>query len=482
MPRKAPNTVIPAILKRRRDPAAPPARERTRMSQEDRDLINQLFEGATLSRDEMARVAAITVLELTPEIVRTLYGANPDANDLTDALLSKIEAIESSATADQTGAEIVDLLEQLQGALRLDASAIRNLLLDYSDLTGLPTLGTAAATDATDYAAAAHNHAISEVTGLQTALGDASGGKFVDGTDAADAVYPLGKVAVGTDTPTAKLHVTGSDGAEVVQKVVGAAGQTANLAEWRDAGGTLIAAITAIGQLLAYGKGGSVSCVAIGQDALKVNIKPNNTAVGAFSLSANTTGSNNTAFGTACLRKNVTGIRNMAVGTSALQDNVSGNYNAAIGTNCLVRNISGSSNTANGDSSLFSNTTGDRNIASGFGALQANVTGSGNLGLGTGAGRSASDNVNNSTGEDSIFIGGNTKPQSNNQVNQIVIGDSAVGEGSNSVVLGNDDVVKTVLKGKVQATSINFSGLPTATTGLASGDVWNDSGTLKIIS
>jgi hypothetical protein len=398
------------------------------MSQEDRDLINQLFEGATLSRDEMARVAAITVLELTPEIVRTLYGANPDANDLTDALLSKIEAIESSATADQTGAEIVDLLEQLQGALRLDASAIRNLLLDYSDLTGLPTLGTAAATDATDYAAAAHNHAISEVTGLQTALGDASGGKFVDGTDTADAVYPLGKVAVGTDTPTAKLHVTGSDGAEVVQKVVGAAGQSANLAEWRDAGGTLIAAITAEGQLLALGPSGQL----------------NSSLIGRFAGS------------------DAQGINLLAIGSLALQRS-SGDNLIGIGTGALRE--AEDSNSA----------------AIGFFALGSLKKGS-SIALGKSAGRRAADFSFLTDADRSLFIGNSTRSQANNQVNEIVIGDNAVGEGSNSVVLGNDDVVKTVLKGKVQATSINFSGLPTATTGLASGDVWNDSGTLKIIS
>lgn len=35
--------------------------------------------------------------------------------------------------------------------------------------------------------------------------------------------------------------------------------------------------------------------------------------------------------------------------------------------------------------------------------------------------------------------------------------------------------------GAVQATTLNLSQLPTASTGLASGDVWNDSGTLKIV-
>ena len=35
--------------------------------------------------------------------------------------------------------------------------------------------------------------------------------------------------------------------------------------------------------------------------------------------------------------------------------------------------------------------------------------------------------------------------------------------------------------GKIQASAINFSGLPTSSAGLSAGDVWNDSGTLKIV-
>jgi hypothetical protein len=53
----------------------------------------------------------------------------------------------------------------------------------YSALIGKPTLGTAASTNSSDYATATHNHAISEVTGLQAAL-DAAGtaGDYVSST------------------------------------------------------------------------------------------------------------------------------------------------------------------------------------------------------------------------------------------------------------------------------------------------------------
>ena len=41
---------------------------------------------------------------------------------------------------------------------------------------------------------------------------------------------------------------------------------------------------------------------------------------------------------------------------------------------------------------------------------------------------------------------------------------------------------KLEVDGKIKATDINFSGLPTSSAGLSSGDVWNDGGTLKIVS
>ena len=40
---------------------------------------------------------------------------------------------------------------------------------------------------------------------------------------------------------------------------------------------------------------------------------------------------------------------------------------------------------------------------------------------------------------------------------------------------------KLEVNGKIKATSINFSGLPTSEEGLSTGDVWNDSGILRIV-
>jgi hypothetical protein len=45
----------------------------------------------------------------------------------------------------------------------------------------------------------------------------------------------------------------------------------------------------------------------------------------------------------------------------------------------------------------------------------------------------------------------------------------------------NNPTERLEVNGKIKATSINFTGLPTSTVGLVSGDIWSDGGTLKIM-
>jgi len=99
-----------------------------------------------------------------------------------------------------------------------------------------------------------------------------------------------------------------------------------------------------------------------------------------------------------------------------------------------AHHTTGSYNTVIGYQSLFNNIMGDYNIAIGESACVLTTS------LGT---NTATSSYN------SIFIGSNTKPQLSNQTNQIVIGHGATGNGSNSVTLGNNDIIKTILKGNI---------------------------------
>ena len=189
------------------------------------------------------------------------------------------------------------------------------------------------------------------------------------------------------------------------------------------------------GTFLGYQAGGSTSEVyntAVGYKSLYSNTSGrSNVAVGGYALYSNTTGQTNVGVGLDALYSNTTGRDNSAVGQSALYYN-NGSYNSAMGAYALQDNISGSYNSAMGAHALFHNTTGSKNTALGFNA-----------------GAYTESFTYNKTSNNSVYIGYNTKAKADGDTNEIVIGASAIGNGSNSVTLGNDSITKTILKGNV---------------------------------
>jgi len=132
------------------------------------------------------------------------------------------------------------------------------------------------------------------------------------------------------------------------------------------------------------------------------------------------------------------GWYNTAFGYSSLYSNTTGSHNTANGMYSLYYNTTGSNNTAFGYLSLYSNTTGSSNTAIGYSSLRSNTTGSSNTAIGIYAGRYIADgSTPNETGSNNTFIGYNTKALADGDTNEIVIGDSAIGAGSNTVTLGN---------------------------------------------
>lgn len=142
--------------------------------------------------------------------------------------------------------------------------------------------------------------------------------------------------------------------------------------------------------------------------------------------------------------------RNVILGVQALKSNTSAaNDNIGIGTSSLFSLTTGSSNIGIGTSALF-NINGSRNNGVGRDAISNLTSGSFNNVLGDLAGVWIADGVtSNTVSNRSIYIGSRTKSFADNQTNQIVIGDSAIGNGSNTITFGNDAVIKTVLKGQV---------------------------------
>jgi hypothetical protein len=198
--------------------------------------------------------------------------------------------------------------------------------------------------------------------------------------------------------------------------------------------------------------GGSVSTnTRVGSSALLSNTTGfSNTAFGFESLRLNTTGGNNTAIGQEALENNIVGAFNTAVGFQSLQSNTNSS-NTAIGYLASSQNSSGSANFSGGARALENNTTGSVNTSIGFASLQTNTTGGGNVAIGEDAGRFTSvTSVGNTNGGDSVFIGRQTKPLGDSQTNQIVIGHNAIGNGSNTVTIGNSSITDNYFTGNIR--------------------------------
>jgi hypothetical protein len=184
----------------------------------------------------------------------------------------------------------------------------------------------------------------------------------------------------------------------------------------------------------------------------------------------------NAAFGEEALDANTSGATNTAFGYRSLSTITTGNGCSAFGSSALFSNT-GADNNAFGSAVLFNNTSGSRNNAFGSAVLLSMTSGSDNSAFGHRAGRFIADGATaNTISNQSVFLGSLTKALADNQTNQIVIGHNAIGAGSNTVTIGNTSIVKTILRG-----TINAAGLPTSPVGLVSGDIWNNLGILTIV-
>ena len=218
--------------------------------------------------------------------------------------------------------------------------------------------------------------------------------------------------------------------------------------------------------------------IAVGSDALKDNTSGFwNVGIGTDTLKANSVGSRNIAIGRIALSDNTTGHRNVAIGSFALNHNTEGHHNVAIGSDCLDNNTTGYNNVGIGFANLYRLTTGyentaigyqagtsmstgfqniaiggqclrnatwaQLNTAMGYNALYAITGGSWNIGIGANAGKTPT------SAKRCTFIGYNTDGTKSDAQNSTAIGNGAIVSKDNQVVIGNDSVAETVLKGNV---------------------------------
>lgn len=170
----------------------------------------------------------------------------------------------------------------------------------------------------------------------------------------------------------------------------------------------------------------------------------------------------NIGIGYQTLFSNTTGNYSIGIGYQSLYFNNAGCYNIGIGPYSLYSNTTGNENVTIGPYSLYSNTTGNQNVAVGIGALFSNTTGHYDIALGIDAGRYIANGTANQTSNTSVYLGANTRAYANGDSNEIVIGYAAIGNGSNSVTLGNTSIASTYLQGNIIITTGKYIGLDNA--------------------
>ena len=213
----------------------------------------------------------------------------------------------------------------------------------------------------------------------------------------------------------------------------------------------------------------------LGFNAMRSNLSgSNNVALGSHALLSNTTGSDNISVGYNAMLNNVSAIGNIAIGSNSLNSGTTGNYNVAVGHQSMVNNTTGDVNTALGYTSLHGNTTGRYNVALGVQALESNTTGNNNTAIGVGtldrntggnenailgafAGRYIADgSTYNTTTSNSVLLGANIRVNGVGQSNQIVIGHNAIGNGSNTIQLGNTNITNVKTSGTITAGAVTY--------------------------
>ena len=135
-----------------------------------------------------------------------------------------------------------------------------------------------------------------------------------------------------------------------------------------------------------------------------------------------------------------------------MQQNTEGLGNSGIGFASLSSNKTGTGNTAVGFVSMPTSEFGSNNTAVGNHSAYYLDGGSDNVMIGAGAGMRQEDGIAGLVSpENSIYIGANSRGKDDQDSNSIVIGGYAIGEGSNTTVIGNSSTSRARIFGVIDA-------------------------------
>ena len=146
---------------------------------------------------------------------------------------------------------------------------------------------------------------------------------------------------------------------------------------------------------------------------------------------------------------NCTGNDNTFVGFWAGEATEIGTANNTCIGSFACYGLTTSPDTMVGQQAGFGTTTGTNNTFVGYQAGFSNVGGGNNTEVGQAA-------CYNAAGNNDVCLGYNTNPQAAGDNNEIVIGEGATGQGSNSVTIGNSGSTKLFLYGVTNAATGNY--------------------------
>ncbi len=179
-----------------------------------------------------------------------------------------------------------------------------------------------------------------------------------------------------------------------------------------------------------------------------------NLGIGAGSLNAITIGFSNTAVGANSLAYGATCSQNIAIGSTAMGGNPS-TPQTGVGYNIAI-----------GNSSCNNLTTNTNVIGIGRDSFASLGSGNSNIAIGVNAGKFAISTTALTNTTNSIYIGASSKASAaTGNTNEIVIGNSALGLGSNTSVLGNSSTTAATVYGVL--TPSNGLLAPAGTTTIA---------------
>ncbi len=302
-----------------------------------------------------------------------------------------------------------------------------------------------------------------DLDAIAAILGTGAGGPYVFGSDLLvhTLTVGLGHNSLSNNTAVGKQALSG-----ITTGVANTGVGYQALGQCTDAAGNTAVGFGAMGAVMS----GNGANTAVGyQSSPLMTTGTQNAALGYWSMFSTTTGSNNTAVGYQALYLNVTGDYNAALGYGALQASTS-DFNVAVGA-FAGYTTTGTRNTIVGYFALHAATSGDKHTVIGTSALSSNVSGGSCVALGYFAGTYE-------LGSDAFYV--------NNQDRTDTAGDKA-----KSILYGIFAATAASQRLRINATvgiggaatstsPLNITGLPTSASGLATGDVWSNSGVLTI--